>query len=316
MKDLSTGYALIGHAPADREFAAGLSRQLRARGIQPRSDEHGAPTDQLIRLTRRADALLVVMTAAADDYEPLSAQIAVARSSDIPIYPLAVGDNPPMLELSDLELYRVSRPSGLPESLLIALAHAVDAPDPSGRRKIGMPLAIGAAAVAVVLAVVITLLVVRRPATTADPEPTGTVPATTATTGSVTAGQVTITSPGDGGVVKRCEHVTGGASLPSTDTIMYGVNRVSPPDKAWYYGYIGSYDNGFVPTTWSGDVYFGSGSSQKYDLFVYVMTVPAAHKFWNAHKSSDNSFAFGDGPPPGVPPAAHVRVTQGSLDEC
>jgi hypothetical protein len=314
MKDLSTGYALIGHAPADREFAAGLSRQLRARHIQPRFDERGAPTDQLIRLTRRADALLVVMTPAADDFEPLSAQIAVARSSDIPIYPIAIGDSDPMLELSDLEFRRINRPSELPESLLVALAHAVDAPDPSGRRKIGMPLAIGAAALAVLLAVVVTFLVMRRPKTTvAGPQPTGTA---VATAGSVAAGQVTITSPGDGGVVKRCEHVSGAASLPGTDTIVYAVNRVSPPDKAWYYGYVGSYDNGFVPSTWTGDVYFGSVSSQRFDLFLYVMTVAAAHKFWNAHKSSDGSFAFGDGPPPGVRSAAHVRVTQGSLDEC
>jgi hypothetical protein len=181
----------------------------------------------------------------------------------------------------------------------------------------------------VILAVAVTVLVLRgnTGSTVAGPPPSttpATAPATTATTappktGTAApppSGQVTIASPADGAVVKKCEHVSGAATLPPADTIMYAVNRVSPPDKAWYYGYLGSYDSGNVPSTWSGDVYFGSAASQKYDLFVYVMSVNAAGKFWNAHKSSDGSYAFGTAAPSGVRPAAHVRVTQGSLSEC
>jgi hypothetical protein len=315
MSDLSMGYVLVCHAPADRGYADDLCRQLRARHIRARFDERGAETEQLVKLARRADALLVVMTPAAHGHQPLSEQIKAARGMDVPIYPLAVDDNQPLLELTDqAHLWRTARGERLEDNLLGALARDVGAPVDPARGKYGLPAVIGASAAAVVLAVVATVLVVGMRGGKTEPPSPG---ATTARAASTAApGQVTIASPGDGAVVKKCERFSGAAALAATDTIMFAVNRVSPPDKAWYYGYLGSYQNGSVPAAWTGDVYFGSATSQKYDVFVYVMGVEAAHKFWDAHKSKDGSFAFGKGAPTGVKPAAHVRVTQGSLDEC
>jgi len=313
MSDLSSGYVLICHAPDDRDYARDLARQLTDRRIRARYDERGAAVEQLLKLARRADALLVLMTRAAHDCEPLTEQTEAARSLDIPIYPLAVDDNQPLMELTDKELWRTTRGQRLADNLLQALATDVDAPAAKQRAGFGLPVVLGAAAGAMVVAVVATVLLLGRDNKTDDPPPAA---AETRTAAPASPGQVIIASPADGSAVKKCQGFSGSAALPPGDTMMYAVNRVKPSSKDWYYGYLGSYKNGFVPAAWSGDIYFGSAITQKYDVFVYVMSVGQAGKFWNAHKSSDGSFAFGTAAPAGVRPAAHVRVTQGSLDEC
>jgi len=322
MSDLSAGYVLICHAPEDRDYAEVLARQLKGRRIRARYDQRGAAIEQLIKLARRADALLVVMTPAAHDSEALSAQIEAARDLQVPTYALAVDNNEPMVELGDEVPWRVTRNHPLEDTLVTALARDVEAPPPPSPRRLGLPIVAVLVAMAVALTVAVTAAVAHRgdpgpeasPTTKAGPATTGSAPGTTGS--APPAGTVTIASPADGAVVKKCEHVSGSASLPENQTILYAVDRVSPPDKTWYYGYLGSYENGSVPSTMSGDVYFGSATAQKYDLFLYVMSVGAARTFWNAHKSSDGSYAFAAGPPAGVKPAAHVRVTQGSVGDC
>jgi hypothetical protein len=143
-------------------------------------------------------------------------------------------------------------------------------------------------------------------------------PSGTASTAAapVPPGTVQITNLVSGDVVDRCVRVRGRANLDPGKTLLFATNRTSPADSVWYFTYVGNYRNGFVPVEWSGTVYLGSASRQAYDLFVVVMDVGMAEAFWESHQSKDGSYAFASARPTDLTVAAHVRILQGSTDDC
>ena len=121
----------------------------------------------------------------------------------------------------------------------------------------------------------------------------------------------------DGATEREIKKSLGDAKLPSPGkTMLFAKMRTDPPDQVWYFGYIGSYRNGFVPQQWTGTEFLGTDSGQRYDVFVLVMDVAAADAFWKQHQSKDGSYAFAPALPDGAERAAVVRVLQGTTDDC
>jgi hypothetical protein len=318
----SIGYVLICHAPQDRAYAADLARQLRSAGIQTHWDEDGAPADTLARRVRKGAALLVVMTAAAEEYELVTEQVKQAQREQTPVYALSV-DGEKLFELDEARSWPSARGQRLDDDLLRELSRDVELKT-ADDLKMGRGALVAAVAGCVAVAVLVTVLVLDNgsgskagdPVVADNPSPTTAVSsAAPLPTGDLAAGQVRIDSPTEATLVRRCQKLSGTARLATDHTLVYAVNRINPQSNDWYYGYVGAYQNGFVPASWNGTVYFGTTTKQKYDLFLYVMRVDAAKTFWDKHKSKDGSYAFGESSPPGKA-AAHVRVTQGSTDEC
>ncbi|GAA0897240.1 hypothetical protein [Virgisporangium aurantiacum] len=312
-----------------RKVVAHLRRSRVAATYDPKPPEV-VEMDALRRRMSRTSALLIVMTDGSAASAPVLETIDQAEQAGMPIFGLLRQGRRPFR----LNQYPYEDVTGgqLPTRDFVEALHAVapatgspttDVIGPGPDRK-WLPVVVGSALV-ILLLVAAGLWFTRGPE---PPRPPISEPSATGIAGgtpSGTAGEspsgsargaVVITSHHDGDAVGRCARIEGTADLDTGKTILFAKMRTNPPDATWYFGYVGSYRNGFVPPRWAGSMYFGTDTGQRYDLFVIVMDVSAAEGFWAEHKSTDGSFAFATAIPPGAERAAVVRLLQGSMDEC
>jgi hypothetical protein len=346
----SIGSVHISHAPQDADYVRQLVDHLTGAGIPAtydREPEAALPKDVVRAKVDVSRGVIVVMSPAAKDAPRVRAQHERADELGVPVVPLLL-DGEPFFGLANLEYTDVTGgrmpPAYLVERLRgIALGRrgadpAVpppapvteirqDAPGPAGR---SVPVSAFIGVVVLLLLVAGVALWANRdhggpgPGPTATglagsgPAPsTGAPPATSPppVTGGAT-GTVQITAPVPDAVVPRCVQLAGTADLPGDKTMLFATNRTNPPAAEWYFSYAAGFRNGFVDKTWKGQIYLGGVTKQSYDVFVVVMDVQAAATFYTAHLSSDGKFAHATALPPDGKVAAHVKVLQGSNDEC
>jgi hypothetical protein len=120
----------------------------------------------------------------------------------------------------------------------------------------------------------------------------------------------------NGSSVKRCQNVVISARLAPTKTLLVAHRRASPPDNTYYFTYAGPYRNGNVPANVTTTVWFGTQTGQTYDLYLLIMNVGDANTFWNAHVSSNGSFAYSPSLPGTSQTADRIRVVETDSSNC
>jgi hypothetical protein len=336
------GHVHVCHAHADAAYARSLADFLTRSGVpakahdEPDSDWRLADSRERVK---ESAAVVVVMTQAADKADHVEHEVRLAARFGRPLVALLLSGSP-LLILHDRKPVKVPRRDAPPAHLVDDLRTAVGAPqapiapwNPDGRkgssRSRVVAVAVASAVAAALMAGGATALMLDRNGSGKDPQadPTsrsaGSASESTSSsaspssspTPSVPAGTVQITSHVDGQVVDRCERFSGLANLEPTKTMLFAKNRAEPPDTDWYFDFVGGYRNGFVPANWTGTMYFGTATRQSYDLFILVMDVQEAERFWSEHQSADGQSAMSK-TRPSIAPAAHVRVRQGTLDDC
>jgi hypothetical protein len=318
------GHAYICHAAADAGYAAKLAARLAAAGIPVTYDRPGEPDPTRERLRSRvaaSAAVVVVMTPAAEGDERVNAQIDQAEEGGKAILPLLLSGRP-FFRLGELPHWDVS--GRMPSSdFFVRLGGAVgvngvtDLAEPVRPWWRKGPIVTAGVLALVLVAAGAAVVLAGRGSTRATAGPSAGPTTAPSRVAALPAGIVRITEPADGAVVGRCTMVRGLANLDSGKTMIFAVNRTDPADATWYFQYVGSYPNGFVPAQWTGTVYLGSAANQSYDVFLLVMDVPSAKDFWTRYKSADGSFASASAMPQGTAPAAHIHVRQGTAaDAC
>ncbi|GAA4450422.1 toll/interleukin-1 receptor domain-containing protein [Phytohabitans houttuyneae] len=322
------GRLYISHAPDGRAYARKLAEYLQRVGIATEVDNDGLPAPNMEKLRKRVDrsvGLLVLVTKESATSDQVGHELDRAMEMGRPIFVLLLhGKRLPLL-LNQCP-YEVARWSRMPSAAFVSQLYQalggsstsqIALIEPAAQRRAAAPLLVLSALAAVLLVIGGGYWIGSRPRgeTVSPPTPTVTT-APVVSENPAPPDTVTITSPQEGAVVHRCERVRGTANLPDNKTMLFARNRTGPPDAVWYFNYVGTYQNGFVPPEWAGTVYFGSATRQSYDLVIVVMEVKAAARFWQQHKSEDNSYAFANDLPAGAERAALVRVRQGTMDDC
>lgn len=348
----SIGSVHISHAPQDGEYARRLVEHLTGAGIPTtydREPEAALPRDVVRAKIDVSRGVVVVMSAAAKDAPRVRAQFERADERDVPVVPLLLSGEP-IFALANLDYTDVTGGQMPPEYVVQRLRRIVlgqrDEPTPPhgfrpvpadvdertpdtapGRTRSAVPVAAFVGVVVLLIVVAGIALWTNRDKGPVKPEPTAVtnqalsqppsvqVPSSTASTAG-TAGAVQIAAPLPDAVVPRCMKVSGTADLPGEKTLLFATNRTMPADDTWYFSYAAGHRNGFVDKTWSGEVYLGSVTKQRYDLFVVIMDAKAALAFYNGHLSTDGKFAYAKELPADGKVAAHLNVTQGTNDEC
>ncbi|WP_203930516.1 hypothetical protein [Virgisporangium ochraceum] len=145
-----------------------------------------------------------------------------------------------------------------------------------------------------------------------------TVPGTTATPpGRSYANTAAFTGISDGAAVDHCERVSGRSSVAPTKTLLTAHRRTSPSDGTYYFFYVDGAQNGNTPSTWTTRIWFGSSADgHLYTVYLLIMDVEEARRFWGGNKVANGSYADAAAIPPSAVVADELRVEQRGLADC